>query len=297
MGISNTKIITYNSVPTQVIDPTTGLPAADANGNPIYRTDADGNIIFNRAYFSPAPIVDYINNLGHDTFHTWAITASWAHDTRNKYFNPTHGSLQQFQAEVALPGSTVPYYILTYKYAQYVPIIEGFTLLGSATLGYGNSYTSIKSVLPPTDPAFTPEVKGLPFFKNFYAGGLSDVRNFRDNTLGPYTLYPGCISVTQADYCRQPLGGAFKTVGSAELIIPTPFVKDDSATRLSWFIDAGNVFATYNDFSWNEIRVSTGISLHWQAPVGPIVINLGRPIVKKPGDIAETLQFNFGTTF
>jgi outer membrane protein insertion porin family len=152
-------------------------------------------------------------------------------------------------------------------------------------------------VLPPTDPAFTPEVKGLPFFKNFYAGGLSDVRNFRDNTLGPYTLYPGCISVTQADYCRQPLGGAFKTVGSAELIIPTPFVKDDSATRLSWFVDAGNVFATYNDFSWNEIRVSTGISLHWQAPVGPIVINLGRPIVKKPGDIAETLQFNFGTTF
>jgi len=45
------------------------------------------------------------------------------------------------------------------------------------------------------------------------------------------------------------------------------------------------------------MRVSTGISLHWQAPVGPIVINIGRPIVKKPGDIAETLQFNFGQTF
>ncbi len=89
MGISNTKIITYNSVPTQVIDPTTGLPATDLNGNPIYITDANGNIIYTRQYFSPAPIIDYINNLGHDTFHTWAITASWAHDTRNKYFNPT----------------------------------------------------------------------------------------------------------------------------------------------------------------------------------------------------------------
>jgi outer membrane protein insertion porin family len=45
------------------------------------------------------------------------------------------------------------------------------------------------------------------------------------------------------------------------------------------------------------MRASTGISLHWQAPVGPIVINLGRPLIKKPGDIPETLQFNFGGTF
>ena len=297
LGISNTKIITFSAIPTPVIDPTTGLPAIDASGNQIFVTDANGNIIFNRVPFSPQPIVDYINNLGHDTFHTWAITASWAHDTRNKFFNPTHGSLQQFQAEVALPGSTVPYYILTYKYAQYLPITDSFTFLGSATIGYGDSYTSIKSALPPTDPTYVPFVTGLPFFKNFYAGGISDIRNFRDNTLGPFTLGPGCTSIDQSDFCRQPLGGAFKTVASAELIIPTPFVKDDSATRLSWFVDAGNVFASYNDFSWNQIRVSTGLSLHWQAPVGPIVINIGRPIIKKPGDIPETLQFNFGSQF
>jgi outer membrane protein insertion porin family len=297
MGLSSTKIITFSSVPTQVIDPTTGLPAVDASGNGLFVTDAFGNIIFNRRPFSPAPIVDYINNLGHDTFHTWAITASWAHDTRNKFFNPTHGSLQQFSAEVALPGSTVPYYKLIYKYAQYLPISESFTFLGSATIGYGDSYTSIKSALPPTDPAYTPEVKGLPFFQNFYAGGISDVRNFRDNTLGPYTLGFGCTSIEQSQYCRQPLGGAFKTVASAELILPLPFIKDDSTTRLSWFVDAGNVFANYNAFAWDQIRVSTGLSLHWQAPVGPIVINIGRPIVKKPGDVSETLQFNFGTTF
>jgi outer membrane protein insertion porin family len=92
------------------------------------------------------------------------------------------------------------------------------------------------------------------------------------------------------------------------LIFPTPFVKDETATRLSWYLDVGNVFnknntalgdGLYNNagFSWDELRASTGISLHWQAPVGPIVINLGRPIRSKPGDIGETLQFNFGTTF
>jgi len=297
MGLSKTKIRTFTPTASPIYDPISGLPAVDANGNVIYVTDENGNIVFSRSYFSPQPIVDYINNIGHDTFHTLSVTAGWTHDTRNKFFNPTHGSLQQFSAELALPGSTVPYYILSYKYLQYLPISDSFTFLGSATVGYGNSYTSIKSVLPPTDPTYIADLKGLPFFKNFYAGGISDVRNFRDNTLGPYTLYPGCTTISQADYCRQPLGGSFKTVGSAELILPMPFIKDDSSTRLSWFVDAGNVFANYNAFSLDEIRVSTGLSLHWQAPVGPIVINLGRPIRKKPGDISETLQFNFGTTF
>ena len=138
------------------------------------------------------------------------------------------------------------------------------------------------------------------------------MRSFRDNTLGPFTNAPGCSSPFAATYCRAPLGGNLKTVASAELIFPTPFVKDDTATRLSWYVDAGNVFNKNNPsltllnpnnvydnngFSLDDIRVSTGISLHWQAPVGPIIINIGRPIRKKPGDIAETLQFNFGQTF
>ena len=298
LGISKTQILTGNTY--IVVDPVTGQPVLDANGDPIYRT----------TYYSPQPIVDYINALGHETFHTWSVQASWAHDTRNRYFNPTHGSLQQFSAELALPGSTVEYYKLVYKYAQYIPINSALTFEGSTTLGYGNTYRAANGVNPDTGEPL--KVSGLPFFENFYAGGVSDVRSFRDNTLGPFTTAPGCITPYVADYCRQPLGGNLKTVGSAELIFPTPFVKDDdSSTRLSWYVDAGNVFNENNNslsilgaqlydnngFSLSDIRVSTGISLHWQAPVGPIVINIGRPIVKKPGDIAETLQFNFGQTF
>ncbi len=297
LGVSKTKIITgYSAL------------KLDATGNPIL--DANGNYTYYTVYTSPEPIVDYINALGHYTFHEWTLQASWAHDTRNRFWNPTHGTLQQFSAEFALPGSTVEYYKLIYKYEQYFPITHGITLEGSATVGYGNTYRGADSVNPNTGEAL--KVNGLPFFENFYAGGISDVRSFRDNTLGPYTLAPGCAALAQSYYCRQPLGGNLKTVASAELIFPTPFVKDDSTTRLSWYLDVGNVFNQNNPslsilgsnqifnnggFSWNELRASTGISLHWRAPVGPIVINIGRPIRKKPGDIAETLQFNFGTTF
>jgi outer membrane protein insertion porin family len=47
----------------------------------------------------------------------------------------------------------------------------------------------------------------------------------------------------------------------------------------------------------NELRASVGLSFKWQAPVGPIVVNVAAPIKKKDGDRTETLQFSFGNTF
>ena len=301
LGVNKTKILTSFL----------GCAALDVNGNCV--TDpATGLPIEIESPISPQPIVDYIQQLNHNTFHEWTLQASWAHDTRNKYFNPTHGSLQQFSAEIALPGSTVEYYKLVYKYLQYIPLTQNFTFEGSTTIGYGNTYRAANGINPETGAPM--KVNGLPFFENFYAGGISDVRSFRDNTLGPYGLPPlsagsGCTPASTDSFCRQPFGGNLKTVASGELIFPTPFVKDDSTTRLSWYLDVGNVFNVHNPslgttdiynnegFSFSDLRASTGISLHWQAPVGPIVINIGRPIRSKPGDIGETLQFNFGTTF
>ena len=248
---------------------------------------------------TPQQFIDYIDNLGRRTIHTWKTELSWTHDTRNRYWNPTRGSLQSVTAEVALPGSTIEYYKLFYKFGQYFPLTDKLTFFGTFNIGYGDTYKDPESVLSPDHPRYRADIGGLPFFENFFAGGVADVRGFRDNTLGPFSRFDsiGCLDSNDRG-CRQPLGGAFKTVGSAEIIFPTPFSKENSnSSKLALFLDVGNVFTNFASFSASDLRVSTGLSFRWQAPVGPIVISIAKPLRKKDGDDTESIQFTFGNSF
>jgi outer membrane protein insertion porin family len=109
---------------------------------------------------------------------------------------------------------------------------------------------------------------GLPFYEHYYAGGVQDVRGFDDNSLGP-----------KDQFCRS-VGGALKVVGGVELAFPIPFV-EARGTRLAWFVDVGNVYSDWDSFDADLLRASTGISLTWQAPIGPIIISLSQPLRKR----------------
>jgi outer membrane protein insertion porin family len=143
------------------------------------------------------------------------------------------------------------------------------------------------------------------------------VRGFQDNTLGPrlcvgtmadpknpsrqIPITPnadGTCSGSVYSYA-QPVGGAFKVLGTAELYLPLPFLKDINTARVSWFVDVGNVYPTYSSFTASTLRVSTGLSLHWQAPIGPLIINFAFPLRTQADDghYEERIQFTFGSQF
>jgi|APFre7841882724_1041349.scaffolds.fasta_scaffold11346_3 outer membrane protein insertion porin family len=228
---------------------------------------------------TPPEIIDFINDVGKRTFSTWGLQAGWSRDSRNKFFAPTRGGFQRVGAEVALPGSTQEAYKLFYEIARYWPLGSTFSLLTRAELGYGDGYGNADV---------------LPFYENFYAGGVRSVRGFEDNTLGPCSDPNPLI---EGDLC-QPLGGSLLTVGNIELIFPTPFVKrGDDSTQFSFFFDVGNVFEDYDAFEVGELRASTGLSFKWQAPVGPIIVSLAYPVISEEEDRTETLQFTFGNQF
>ncbi|MEO8365614.1 MAG: outer membrane protein assembly factor BamA [Pseudoxanthomonas sp.] len=294
---------------------TTSAAAQGVLGLPITENDTvsllfgiDTNEILTFAGSTPASIIDYINAVGNRTFHAWRTELGWARDTRNDYFMPTAGTYQRISTEITLPGSTVEYYKLNYEFSKYWPLSPSLVLNTRAELGYGDSYGSdttrkFCSVQAGNDtvtkaasaecPAGTVETKsitatGLPFFENFYAGGVRSVRGFRDNTLGPRSEVIG-------GFKGQPLGGSLKTTGSLEMYFPKLF--DSKAARISAFVDFGNVFAGTSDFDAGELRASAGVSLLWRAPVGPISISYAYPLRSKDDDEIERLQFTFGGAF
>ena len=125
---------------------------------------------------------------------------------------------------------------------------------------------------------------GLPFYEHFYGGGVRDIRGFEDNTLGP------------KDTACRAVGGDLKVSGGLEVAIPTPFTKG-GGSRIALFVDVGNVYENLDKFDASLFRASAGISVTWQAPIGPIIMNYAFPIKEFHGDRTESLQFSFGTTF
>ena len=119
------------------------------------------------------------------------------------------------------------------------------------------------------------------------AAGASSIPNANGTCSNGYYQY------------AQPIGGAFKVLGTAQVFIPLPFLKDINTARVSAFVDVGNAFRNYQAFDASELRASAGIALQWQAPIGPLIINFAVPIRSKPEDrhYEERIQFTFGSQF
>ena len=231
-------------------------------------------------------------------FNVFDWTLSWTHDSRNHFLNPTRGSAQSLVLQTALPGSAREFWKLSYRGAKYWPIWAGLVFSVRGNIGYGDAYddydnTSLAEPIgtgeiisgdcDPTDLMYLDT--GLPFYEHFYSGGVRDLRGYDDNTLGPKDAF-----------CRA-VGGDFKVAAGMELAFPTPFAGGRSGTRIALFVDTGYVYENIDAFEADKLRGSFGLSVTWEAPIGPIVISYAFPFNDQEGDRTEDLQFSFGTTF
>lgn len=125
---------------------------------------------------------------------------------------------------------------------------------------------------------------------------MKTVRGYEQNTLGP------------RDSKDDPFGGDVLITGGAELIFPTPFIKDRSSWRTLFFVDAGNVFDTNcssvalagkceDGVKLDELRMSAGVGLSWLTPIGPLSVAFAVPLNDKDNDETEVFQFQLGQTF
>ncbi len=277
LDYGNTDFANYTNS-TRSFDTTIGFPISEVD-----RVSAGLGISSNKINlypgYSPTQLIDYQNTIGNKTVHSWTGSLGYKRDTRNYYWAPTRGGIESLALSAALPGSTVQYWKAYYHGNHYWPIGGGFVLLLDGQVGYGKTYGK--------DAKYD-----FPFWENYYAGGVQDVRGFQDNTLGPRAFVP-------VYGYAQPIGGSFKVKGTAQMFLPIPALRDVSTARVAAFVDVGNVFKDYNNFSTGELRASYGLSLQWQAPIGPLVISYAVPFRKKPQDrrYEERIQFTFGNQF
>ncbi len=217
---------------------------------------------------SPQRYIDYVNTFGtrSDTFRG---SLGFSRDTRDSIYFPRNGYLIEAGGEIGLPGGDVKFYRFQSK-AQYLRPIWGPVVLNlNAEFGYADGYGG----------------KPLPFFKNFYAGGVDSVRGFEQSSLGPKDV--------NGDF----IGGNRRIVGNIELLFPMPGVKGDKSVRLSTFVDFGNVFAANEKIRLGDLRSSVGFAVSWFSPVGPLKFSLAKPIRQKATDKVERFQFLLGRVF
>ncbi len=201
-----------------------------------------------------------------NSFNMSTINLAWTQSRLNRGQLATRGYSQNVGVQIALPTGGLQFYKLNYTGQYFWPIMGSeFTLRLHTRLGYGDGYSGNTS---------------LPFFENYFLGGINSIRGFRANTLGSrstpairyvprtavigyttsgtqlttlssaeqyYEALPGGPPYrlrTQSLTGVQPFGGNFLVQGNIELLIPLPFLDDRRSVRAALFFDFGNVFDT-----------------------------------------------------
>jgi outer membrane protein insertion porin family len=219
---------------------------------------------------SPQYYKDFVKEFGSRNL-SLPMSVNWASDGKDSYLFPTRGVVQKAGAEVAVPGGDLTYYRLNYQLQQYFPLNSKFTLMLNGEVGYANGYGG----------------NGLPFYKNFYGGGVTSVRGYKASSLGPVTL--------SSDGSEYRIGGNRRVIGNAELLWGFPGM--EKSFRMGWFFDAGQVYGKGEKLDLGDLRYSTGLSASWISPIGPLKFSYGVPLNKQDNDKTESFQFQLGTTF
>ena len=221
-------------------------------------------------------------------FDTLELVAGWSYDSRNRALFADRGSRHALFGTITTPGSEVEFWTARYNFTKYQPLFGRWTLRLNADLGFGEGLKGT-TALPP--------------YKQFFGGGPTSVRGYRESWLGP------------RDSFGRPYGGNVLVAAQAELIIPLPD-KFASQARASIFYDIGNVFnsgeVAFTDRlgapvqyepEYEELKTSVGVAVQWLAPLGLFRFSYAFPLNEVKGndrfygDEIEAFQFSIGQAF
>ncbi len=193
-----------------------------------------------------------------------SITPTIVRDSRDNYIDPTRGSRNSLTVTLAGLGGDYGYFKGLIDSGWYFPWGET-TFLLRGRFGYATEVFD----------------KQLPLFERFYVGGLSTVRGLAFGDAGPHD------SATD-----EAIGGTTELIFNTEFIFP---ISPEMKLKGLVFFDAGNSYDGFTEFG--TLRYTTGLGIRWISPFGPIRLEWGYNIDKKPGESSSKFEFAFGSFF
>jgi len=216
-----------------------------------------------------------------------------AYDTRNVPQSPTTGIFASFSQDLAGVGGDVNYIRSVGDARGYYPITNKITLVGRVQAGAIEPWGG----------------KDLRLTDLFFKGGET-IRGFKRAGYGPRDACTNPTTGAHVGNCsRDSLGGQLFWATTAEVRFPFPFIPDSLGMQGAVFVDAGSLWdpsqsalnAVSDEGSFindgNTVRLSTGFSIIWQSPLGPLRADIADALLKADYDRTEIFRFGASTNF
>lgn len=244
------------------------------------------------------------------TVNVSSVGYTIAYDTRNLPQAPTTGVFASFSQDLAGVGGDVDYIRSVADARGYYPITNKITLVGraqgGAIEGWGGQDIRLTDL--------------------FFKGGET-VRGFARAGYGPRDACTDPLTGERVHPCsKDSLGGQLFWATTAEVRFPIPFLPENLGMQGAVFVDAGSLWdpsglATASVtlppgsngcssknigkscgegsfiFDSSQVRMSTGFSIIWQSPLGPLRADIAEALLKANFDKTELFRFGASTNF
>ncbi len=200
---------------------------------------------------------------------TRSVSTGLTYDTRDDYYNPSHGWNNRITIEYAggLLGGDSAFVKLEGRVSYYHPIWKA--IIGHVRAGAGY-------VAEGSDGK-------LPIYERFFLGGIDSVRGYKYGRISPTDPETG-----------DRVGGNY--MGFIQLETIFPLLKNMGLNGVI-FLDMGNCWDDGNGYDNQTTRMSVGPGIRWLSPIGPLRIEWGFNINKEEGDDASNWEFRMGGSF
>ncbi|MDR2725832.1 MAG: outer membrane protein assembly factor BamA [Candidatus Adiutrix sp.] len=195
-------------------------------------------------------------------------------DTRNHFFFPTGGSVARLsygQALKILGGDTsFSRYEIEGAYWLPAPFYKGASLMAHGQAGYLKEGRA----------------KGLPVYEKYMIGGINSVRGYNWYDISP-----------RDPVTRDTVGGEKMMTLNFEFAFP---VLQDQGFYGVAFYDMGNVWSKgESGYRMNDLYRSVGGGIRYLSPLGPLRLEYGKPVGKRPpyGGGSGQWEFTMGSMF